>query len=114
MAALIYGACQAPMRLKMDEDALLIDCLGRTLKLPYAEIESVDPYLLRGTEFRLWGSGGFMGYTGLFYRKDIGRFHAYVGSWRQAFIVTTRQGKKYVLSCEEHDQMMLLLKERIA
>ena len=112
-ALLVYAVCLAPLRLKADEDALLVVRIGRTLRLPYSEIASVGPYRLRGTELRFWGSGGFMGYTGLFYRKDIGRFHAYVGTWRQAFLVTTRSGGHYVLSCNESERMVALLKERI-
>lgn len=113
LAALIYLMCLAPLRLEADEGALFVKRMGRTLCLPYSEIVSVEPYRLRGTEVRLWGSGGFMGYTGLFYRKDIGRFHAYVGAWRQAFLVTTRSGRRYVLSCEGRDEMVALLRKHV-
>lgn len=112
-ALLVYAVCLSPMRLKADDEALSVCRIGRTVSLPYAGIASVKPYELRGMELRLCGSGGFMGYTGLFYRKDIGRFHAYVGTWRQAFLVTTREGKRYVLSCEGRDEMVDWLRGRI-
>ena len=41
---------------------------------------------------RLWGSGGFLGYYGLFWRRDVGRFRAYLTARRPTVAVQTQQG----------------------
>lgn len=114
VAVVVYAARLAPMSLEVTNTELSVHCLLGMSRISLSEIVSVEPYIPGGATVRLCGSGGFMGYTGLFYRKDIGRFHAYVGAWRQAFLVTTRSGKRYVLSCEGRDEMVALLREHVA
>ena len=65
-----------------------------------ADIESVrcitKDELVGG--FRLFGNGGFFGYTGWYYKKYIGRFYLMAVNYKELAIVTLTNGKKYVIN----------------
>ena len=58
------------------------------------------------SDIRLMGNGGFLGYTGLFRNKELGKYTAFVGNYNQAFYIRTKSGKIYVTSSEQREEII--------
>ena len=69
-------------------------------------VENVDLFQPTMGTYRLFGSGGFMGYWGLFREGGIGRYAAYYGKASDCFLVKLRNGDKYVLGCTNPSGMV--------
>lgn len=74
------------------------------------DVESVEYFQPTMGAIRVFGSGGFMGYWGVFREGDIGRYYAFYGKASDCFLVRMRNGDKYVLGCEEPDKMIDYIK----
>ena len=83
----VYFVLQAPMSLKLGDDKLTT----------YKDYHS---------DIRLMGNGGFLGYTGLFRNKELGKYTAFVGNYSQAFYIRTKSGKIYVTSSEQREEII--------
>ena len=92
----------APKRVLITEDSLILEKGMGKLVLPVSEISDIEEYGKCALGFRTFGSGGFMGYIGKFYNKDIGHYTAYVGNCSEMFLVRMKNGKKYLLSCNNY------------
>lgn len=55
---------------------------------------------------RLFGSGGFMGYWGLFKEGDIGNYVGFYGKSSECFLVRMKNGDKYVLGCKKPEDIV--------
>ena len=62
---------------------------------------------------RICGSGGWFGYYGWFSEPSIGKYFAYYGKASDCFLVTLKDGKKYVLGCESPDEMVEVINKLI-
>lgn len=72
-------------------------------------IEQFQPTL---GAIRICGSGGFMGYWGIFKEGDIGRYYAFYGKSSDCFLIRMKNGDKYVLGCEKpEDTVNYILSE---
>ncbi|MDE6645464.1 MAG: hypothetical protein K2J97_05220 [Muribaculaceae bacterium] len=52
-------------------------------------------------DVRICGSGGFFGYYGWFRNREIGNYFAYVGKWKDTFMIELNSGRKYIISCNQ-------------
>lgn len=88
-----------PLSITATPDGVLIRRPLRIKVLPMDLIESVElcPPSIRPR--RVCGSGGWMGYWGWFSRADIGRYFAYYGREADCFLITLRNGRRYMLGC---------------
>lgn len=107
-----YFMLSAPLSIAVDKKYLIINKFIGKLKISRVDIDAVDIYISNGLEARLFGSGGFFGYVGQFYSKQFGKYTAYVGDYKQTFSLTMKNGKKYLLSCENRDVVVSILKEK--
>ena len=64
-------------------------------------------------DVRVCGIGGVCGFIGRFYNKKIGYYTSYVGDYSQAFLVKKCNGRKYVFSCEDRDNFLSVLKNKL-
>lgn len=110
LAVTIYAAYLSPMSIELNDTEMVLHKLIGSLHIPFDKITEIEPFETDGTEVRLCGSGGFLGYTGLFYNKKLGRYHSYVGWYKQAFLVCTENNKKYVFSCENRELIISTIK----
>ena len=78
----------------------------RSTVLSYSEIESVRLCPPTMGEKRLFGSGGFLGYWGWFSERDLGRYFAYYGKASDCFLVRMRDGRQYMIGCEDAPKMV--------
>lgn len=91
---------------------------GITIKRPYKSIliasndikgiEALTPADLKYS-MRLFGSGGFFGYFGLFTNQKLGRYHIYAGNRVNPVLILTEK-KKYVLTPTDPEGFIVAVK----
>lgn len=113
LLAIVYCMYWAPNFISITDNSLILHKLLGRLTLPFDQIRTIDIYQSEGVNARICGSGGLFGFTGLFYNKQIGKYRSYIGSYRQAFLVTMLNGKKYLFSCENREQIVALVKPKL-
>lgn len=91
---------------KINEDKLTICKLAGVKEIPFLAIEKIEPYKDYHSDIRLMGNGGFLGYTGLFRNKELGKYTAFIGNYSQAFYIRTKSGKIYVTSSEQREEII--------
>lgn len=96
----VWSWCYSAKELVLTDKELIVVRRGKSLRIPVASIKDV----YAGSVFRsirVFGSGGFFGYLGIFRNPDIGYYHAMAGDLSESlFIATTK--KTYLLSCKNH------------
>lgn len=78
-----------------------------------SEVESVELFQPTMGAIRICGSGGFMGYWGIFREGDIGNYIAFYGKASDCFLVRLKNGSKYVLGCNQPDKMVDYINSQI-
>lgn len=82
-------------------------------KLPFTHIESIQLCQPTMGERRICGSGGWFGYWGWFRDRDLGKYFAYYGKASDCFLVTLKNGKKYMLGCKNPQSMVDYISDKV-
>ena len=106
LPALFYS----PVSISADSGSITINHIFRSRSIPMHSIKSVELFQPTMGTIRVFGSGGFMGYWGIFREGDIGRYTAYYGKSSDCFLIRTKDGSQYVLGCENPDAMVRYIK----
>lgn len=107
--ALLYGATS----IKTNPDCIIMCSPLRKKKILMRDVESVELFQPTMGAIRVCGSGGFMGYWGIFKEGDIGRYYAFYGKASDCFLVRMKNGDKYVFGCENPDAIVDYIKSQI-
>lgn len=110
---LVFGVFYAPMRIEVDGKYVTVRHIVNQHSIPMDKIVSIEPFQPTMGAKRICGSGGFMGYWGIFREGDIGRYMAYHGKSSDCFLIRMKNGDKYVLGCENPDEMVNYIKSNI-
>lgn len=110
---LITVCLYAPLSIKADKDAITVVSLLKKHIIPMSDVANVELFQPTMGAIRLCASGGYAGYWGLFSEGDMGKYTAYYGKASDCFLVTTKNGKKYVLGCENPDAMIDYIKAQL-
>lgn len=102
VAGLFYGTAY----IKADSENLILGSILRSKKIPMRNIQSVELFQPTMGAIRICGSGGFMGYWGIFKEGDIGRYYSFYGKASDCFLVRMKNGDKYVLGCDNPSKMV--------
>lgn len=94
--ALIY----APLSISVNDDSLIINRVIIPKRIRLADIKHVELCAPTMSEKRICGSGGWFGYWGRFSEPSIGKYFAYYGKASDCFLVTLKNGRKYMLGCK--------------
>lgn len=100
------GLFYAPVWLRLTDKSLDVVRYLKVKSIPIDQIKSVRLCPPTMGEKRICGSGGFAGYWGWFSEKDLGKYFAYYGKASDCFLVTLKNGKKYMLSCKDAPEMV--------
>ena len=75
--------------------------IGRTVieKSQVVKIEAIDSSDLRGS-LKLFASGGFFGWFGIFRNSKFGTYHLYCGEVKNIYLIVTTT-KKYIISSQK-------------
>ncbi len=109
----LLGMFYMPMSLSLKNGILSVNRSLWIKDIPVSQIESVrlcPPTM--GTR-RIAGSGGFMGYWGWFREGDIGKYFAYYGKASDCFLVTLRNGRRYMLGCNDAPEMVAAIQKEL-
>ena len=63
------------------------------------------------SDIRIFGSGGYWGFFGIFSNPRIGRYTAFVGDYKEAVLIQVAIAggyKSYVVSCRNYDEFIML------
>lgn len=107
--ALFYS----PMSISVDQEYLNINRSLRIKSITLAEIKSVELCTPTMAERRIFGSGGWFGYWGRSSEPSIGKYFAYYGKASDCFLVKLKDGRQYLLGCENPAQMVEFIKTKI-
>ncbi len=90
----------APRSYVVRADGIVVNRLGPSLVIAYEYIEElrrIDSGEI-GFAWRIFGSGGFVGWFGWFYSQSLGRFLAYATNQQDLVLITKTDGTKIVIS----------------
>ncbi len=63
---------------------------------------------------RICGSGGWFGWYGWFRERDLGKYFAYYGKSSDCFLLTLKDGRKYMLGCKDAPEMVSEIRSRLS
>ncbi|MCM1356302.1 MAG: PH domain-containing protein [Staphylococcus sp.] len=105
--ATLAGLYYCPKSVEADGNGVAIRrILGGTKRFAYDSILSADTCYPSAGGLRLCGSGGYFGYWGYFNDIMIGTDFGYYGSRSHCFLLKLRDGKQYVVGCEDASAMV--------
>lgn len=113
IALLGAAAFWAPIYLESDDELLTVGSLLKKRQLAIGDMEDVELFQPTMGSYRLFASGGFVGYWGLFREGDIGRYMAYYGKASDCFLIRMKNGDKFVLGCDNPHEMVKYLNSKI-
>ena len=89
------------MSISVDDKYLSVNRSLWPKRIPLNEIASIALCSPTMAERRICGSGGWFGYWGWFGERDLGKYFAYYGKASDCFLVTLKNGRKYMLGCKD-------------
>jgi hypothetical protein len=102
-----------PLSISVKNGVLNINRPLKIKSIPLSLITSVELYSPTMASIRICGSGGWFGYYGWFKEPSIGKYFAYYGKASDCFLVTLKDGKKYVLGCEAPNEIVEYINKHI-
>ncbi len=90
----------APRNYVVGTDGIVINRVGPSRVIAYGyvqELRRIDSGEI-GFTWRIFGSGGFLGWFGWFYSQSLGRFLACATNQRDLVLITKTDGTKIVIS----------------
>ncbi|MDR3286055.1 MAG: PH domain-containing protein [Prevotellaceae bacterium] len=103
----------APVSIQIADDHILLKRVLGKVVIYFDNIEKIEYYRHSKHDIRVFGSGGYGGYLGVFSNAQIGKYSAYVGNLSQAFLIQLKNGKNYVFSCENRDFVIETINNKI-
>lgn len=102
-----------PMSVSADNDTVKVTRPLKTKKITLKDVSDVRLCSPTMGAIRICGSGGCFGWYGWFKEKDIGKYFAYYGKASDCFLVTLKDGHKYMLGCSDASEMVEYLNSKI-
>lgn len=96
----------APWKIYVDKDNLTIYRSFDRKVIPLHDISVIKRQELTVGDIRVFGCGGLFGYTGWYGNRRDGRYFCYMGSRGNTVMLILKDGKKYMLSCNEPDLLV--------
>lgn len=103
----------APAYIETTPDYVIMGSILKSKRIHMSDIESVELFQPTMGAIRIFASGGFMGYWGMFRERDIGRYYAFYGKASDCFLIRMKNGDKYVLGCDDPSKMVACIRSHI-
>ena len=84
-----------------------------SIRIEYAAISYIGRYTPTLSDMKMFSSGGLWGFVGVFRNSDIGSYNAFIGDMQQSFLIKTVEGRGYVFSVEDVDNLITSIKRVI-
>lgn len=116
IAVAVFGSVlwYCPLCIETSADALVIHRPLRNKVILWKGISNAERCLPSAAGIRVCGSGGYFGYWGYFSDIIIGSYFGYYGNRSQCILVKLKNGRQYVISCENPDGMADAIETRIS
>lgn len=106
MVMIIFALFYMPLDISADDRKISLNFILRSKHIQMGDVASVMLCPPTMAERRIWGSGGFFGYWGWFSEPSIGKYFAYYGKASDCFLVRMKNGRNYLLGCENAPEMV--------
>lgn len=103
-----------PLSVSIKDGGVNINRPLKTKSIPLNRIASAKLCPPTMAEKRICGSGGWFGYWGWFSEPSIGKYFAYYGKASDCFLVELKDGKKYMLGCEDAPAMVDFINSKLS
>ncbi len=101
----------SPKEYILTDDAVVIKRPAKDIVIPYSSIKSVNKRDSLGNRMiRQMGNGGLFSFSGTFRSREEGKMKMYV---KNTNYVVIEAGEKYVISPDERDEFLMMLKARL-
>lgn len=111
LLSLLAFFINAPRYISVDEKSLTLHKMIGKIKFPLDSIIEIGTFIPDKSNIRVFGSGGFGGFIGIFKNKSFGYYRAYLGDFKQSFYLKTYKNRYYVLSCTNKEDLFMNLKK---
>lgn len=102
-----------PLSVSVDDSRLCINRSLRIKSIPLADIKSIQLCPPTMSERRICGSGGWYGYWGWFKERDLGKYFAYYGKASDCFFIRLKDGRQYMIGCQNPQSIVDFVSKRI-
>lgn len=102
-----------PLSISLDGNSLNVNRPLKVKSISLSEIADVRVCPPTMGAIRICGSGGWFGWYGWFREGDLGKYFAYYGKASDCFLVTLKDGKKYMLGCKDAPEMVAAIRDRL-
>lgn len=110
----LMGMAFHPRYIELDSDRLILHRTVGTVAMHYDDITAAQIVLLPpGGDVPLFALRGIFGNIGLFYNRNIGRYRAYMASDSESVLVSLKDGRKYLLGCENPAELIKMLEDKL-
>ncbi len=106
LSLLIFSGFYAPLTVSANKKEIAVRSPLKKHVIPMRRVVGCEFFKPTMGTARICGSGGFMGYWGIFREGDVGRFVGYYGKSSECFIIRLDNGDKYVLGCKNPNKMV--------
>ena len=102
-----------PLYIVLKDDCIVVKKVIGKIVIPYEVIGLAEAFKIGNGDIRIFGSGGFFGYIGVFSNQLLGKYQSYICNPKDAFMIITKNGKKYAFSCSNRDQIVEYIKHQL-
>ena len=110
---LFLGLLYGPTQINANPEYVTVKTYLLKHKILVRDIESVELFRPTMGSIRLFASGGYFGYWGMFRDGLIGTYAGYYGKSSDCFLVRMKNGSKYVLGCQNPEEMVEYIHRQI-
>ena len=112
---ILYGVfmINAPISVKLTTQYFELKKVVGSIRIEYAAISYIGRYTPTLSDMKMFSSGGLWGFVGVFRNSDIGSYNAFIGDMQQSFLIKTVEGRVYVFSVEDVDNLITSIKRVI-
>lgn len=112
LVLLISALFYAPLSISADDRYVTVNSILKKHRLrmdQIAEVELMQPSMAAR---RLFASGGYMGYWGIFRDGELGQYNAFYGRGSDCFLIRMKNGDKFMLGCDNPAEMVRFVSVR--
>ena len=112
---ILYGIfmINAPISVRLTTQYFELKKVVGSIRIEYAAISYIGHYRPTLSDMKMFSSGGLWGFVGVFRNSDIGSYNAFIGDMQQSFLIRTVEGRIYVVSVEDVDDLIASIKRVI-
>ena len=112
---ILYGVfmINAPISVRLTTQYFELKKIVGSIRIEYTAISYIGRYTPTLSDMKMFSSGGLWGFVGVFRNLDIGSYNAFIGDMQQSFLIKTVEGRVYVFSVEDVDNLITSIKRVI-